>query len=355
MPSRLARVRAALPRRRLDALLVSSPPDVRYLCGFSGTHALLVVHRNGAALLTDARYTAQAREEARGVRRVILPGNLAQGAAELGLLRGCRTVGYDDDEVSVRSYRTMRKAFPRLRLRAAAGLVAELAEVKDHQEVAAIAEAARISGLVFRELLPLIRPGTAERDIAAEIAFRHRRHGADHDSFEPIVAAGARAALPHARASSARIRRGDVVVLDFGCTVRGYNSDMTRTVGVGRLSAELRRAYAAVREAQTLALDSIRPGAPARKIDAAARALIRERGFGRFFPHALGHGLGLRVHERPRLAPLSAETLRAGQVVTVEPGVYLPGVGGVRIEDDVVVRPTGCEVLTTATKELLIL
>jgi Xaa-Pro aminopeptidase len=339
----------------LDAMLVSSPAAIRYLAGFTGSNGLLIVRPGGAVLLTDPRYRAQAGIEARGVPRVIVSGSLLDAARERGLLEGCRNAGFEDEEVSWRRHVAMRRAFPGVRLRSAGTLLGDLAAVKDDGEIEAIAEAARISDRVFTDLLPLIRAGVTELDLASEIVFRHRRYGADGDAFEPIVAAGGRSALPHARASRAKLVRGDLVVLDFGCTVRGYGSDLTRTVAVGRVSSRWRNIYRIVRNAQEEARAAVRSGASGRAVDAAARQLIRREGYGRQFIHALGHGLGLRPHEPPRLAPRSVDVLAAGNVVTLEPGIYLPDSGGVRIEDDVVVRDDGCDPLTASPKELPIL
>ena len=355
-PSRLVRLRAALTGRGLDALVVGSSAGMRYLTGFTGSHGLLIVRGDAAELLTDARYAVQAGQEMQeGARCVIVAGSLPEAAGNLRLLRGCARSGFEDEEISLRDHRALKKAFPRIRFRGIGGLLQGLSAVKDSGEIGAIAEAAGISDRVFADILPLVRPGVTELDLAAEIAYRHRKYGAEGDAFEPIVAAGERSAMPHAKASRARIRMGDLVVLDFGCTVRGYHSDLTRTVAVGRVPARLKRIHRIVRDAQEEALGVVREGAAAADVDAAARRVIRREGFGRYFPHSLGHGLGLQVHERPRLAPLSADVLTDGNVITVEPGIYLPGTGGVRIEDDVVVRGGTCEVLTISPKELILL
>jgi Xaa-Pro aminopeptidase len=194
-----------------------------------------------------------------------------------------------------------------------------------------------------------------EVDIAAEITYRQRRAGAERDAFEPIVASGPRGALPHAHPTTRKIRSGDLLTLDFGCTVDGYSSDITRTVGIGAVRAPLRRLYAAVLEAQVAAVAAARPGITGRELDAVARGVLEGRGYGRYFRHGLGHGLGLVLHERPRLSPLSREVLRPGMVLTIEPGAYIPDAGGVRIEDDILLDDEGCTVLTTLPKELVLL
>lgn len=226
---------------------------------------------------------------------------------------------------------------------------------KDDTEVDSIRRAARISDRVFGHILRILTPGVRETDIAAEISYMHRRFGAEADSFEPIVASGPRGALPHARATDKKVRKGELITLDFGCRVGGYHSDITRTVAVGPPSSRMRTVYKAVLSAQLAALAAIRSGVPSRVPDAEARQVLRSYKLDRWFRHSLGHGLGLEVHESPRLAKRSVGTLEDGNVVTVEPGVYLPGVGGVRIEDDVVVRQHGVEMLTKADKSLIVL
>ena len=200
----------------------------------------------------------------------------------------------------------------------------------------------------------MIRPGVRECDIAAEISYWHRKYGAECDAFDPIVASGERGAMPHARASEKIIRSGEMVVLDFGCRYRGYNSDITRTIAVGNPSAEMKKVYRIVLDAQKKAIEAVKSGVPARSIDAIARKHIQQNGYGRYFIHSLGHGLGIHVHDPLRVSAISATVLESGNVVTIEPGIYIPGRGGVRIEDDIVVRESGCDILTTSSKELII-
>jgi Xaa-Pro aminopeptidase len=235
------------------------------------------------------------------------------------------------------------------------GLVEELTVVKDPYELECIRQAVAVTDQVFQEILPEIRPGVSELEIAAEISYRHRRHGAEGDAFEPIVASGSRGASPHARASTRRIRTGEFVTLDFGCKVDGYCSDLTRTVALGRIARTLRAAYAAVLAAQREAIDAAHAGMIASELDAVARSRLAADGYARYFTHSLGHGVGLRIHEQPRVSRLSSERLQVSSVITIEPGIYIPGCCGVRIEDDVVLTSSGCTVLTNTPKELLIL
>jgi Xaa-Pro aminopeptidase len=353
--SRLARLRDAMLAQGLDGFVVSSLPNIRFLSGFSGTHALIVVTRRGAWFLTDSRYSLQIRKEVSGFRHCLTGDPFPLTIAARGFLRPCRQVGIEAEHMTVAEERTFRRLLRGISLRPTTDLVESLTLVKEQAEVAMVRKAASISDRTFLQIVKEIRPGMKERDVAARISFLQMSAGADGDAFAPIVAAGVRAALPHARASERRIRSGDLVVLDFGCTVGGYHSDLTRTVAVGKASRKSREIYSVVRTAGELAIRAARPGMAARDLDAVARRHITGAGYGKYFSHSLGHGLGLQIHERPRISPLGIETLCAGSIITIEPGVYLPGWGGVRIEDDVLLTKHGCSVLTSSPKELLIL
>ncbi len=352
---RLVDLRRAMRAQGLDALLLTSLPNIRWLTGFTGSSGLCVVTARRGAFISDPRYAIQSRAEVRGFRRVISSRGLLDAVSEHGLLAGCRRVGFESQHVTHAQYRTMRRIFGSVSFRPTDDLAEGLELVKDDGELALLREAVRITDGAFRHVLAVIRPGVRESDVAAEITFFQKRAGAERDAFETIVAGGARAALPHARASSRRLRAGDLVILDFGCTVGGYSSDLTRTVAVGKASRRAREIHGVVREAQAAAVAAARGEIPARDLDAVARNVIAAAGFGRYFVHSLGHGLGLHVHERPRVSALSTELLRTGSVITIEPGIYIPGFGGVRIEDDVVLEEKGCHVLNTAPRELIVI
>jgi len=353
--ARIARLRAGMRAHRIDALVVSLLPNVRYLTGFTGSHGAAVVTASNAWFLTDSRYRTQSAREVRGFRRIITLHDLWKTIAIRKLTRGCRRVAFESESVTYAQYVSFRDAMGRALLVPSRGLVEELAAAKDWCELALIARAVGISDRVYGEILPLLRPGVQELDMAAEISYRHRRHGADGDAFVPIVASGSRGAVPHARATARRIRSGEFVTLDFGCVVDGYCSDLTRTVAVGRIGREQRAVYTTVLTAQREAIDAVRAGMAASELDAVARSHIAAQGYGRYFTHSLGHGIGLRIHERPRVSHLSSERLQVGSVITIEPGIYIPERCGVRIEDDVVVTSSGCTVLTRAPKELMVL
>ena len=354
-PHRIALLRTALAERELDALIVSSLPNIRYLTNFSGSHALVLVKARETMFLTDTRYILQSRQEVKRCKRIISRLDLPETVAAHNLLARCKRVGFESHHVTYAQYRKLKRLFPAMVFSPTTDMVEEIALVKEKDEIDAIQKVVDISDRVFHEILKSLRPGVRELEVAAEISYLHKRFGAESDAFETIIASGERGALPHARASSKRIMHGELVTLDFGCSLAGYNSDITRTVAVGKVSRQDRDMYNVVLSAQREAISSAAPGMWASDLDAVARDRIRKGGYGKYFTHSLGHGLGLHVHERPRISSLSKERLRAGSVITIEPGVYIPEVGGVRIEDDVVLTETGCRVLNTAPKDLMIL
>ena len=355
MSTRLARLRQEMHERGMDAFFVSSLPNVRYLSGFSGSNGLCVVTGKEMVLVTDSRYARQSRVEARRCRRIVTSQGLIEAVAEDGNLKRVRNAGFEPDHISYAQYRSLKRLFPGVTFLGHGDLGEDLALTKDPAEVENIRKSAGISDRVFMEVVSLIRPGVKEVELAAEISYLQKRHGGERDAFEPIVASGERALLPHARATGKRIKRGEMAILDFGTTCGGFCSDLTRTVAVGKPSSRAREMYALVLEAHGAAIAAARGGMMARDLDAVARGILQRAGYGRYFVHSLGHGLGLSIHERPRVSPLSREELRSGSVITIEPGLYVPGVGGVRIEDDVLLTRTGCRVLTGAPRELMIL
>ncbi len=336
-------------REKLDGFLVASLPNVRYLCGYTGSNGLMLVTRRDCWFYTDFRYAEQIRTEVKGCRKRVLVRDLVSNPPlEWG--RTYRRLGVEENHVTLARARQFRKRFRKARLVPTRDLVLELRRTKEQAEVELIAGAQRITDRVFGKVLKLVKPGVRERDLALEIESQFRRHG--EVAFDSIVASGPNAAKPHAGFSDRRLRRGDAITFDIGCRVAGYCSDMTRTVFVGRAPAELRKVYAIVHEAQRRALATIKPGTAAKVVDAAAREYITEQGYGKQFGHGLGHGVGLEVHELPGLAAPSRDTLAPGDVVTVEPGIYLPGIGGVRIEDMVHVTRTGYTNLTRSPKRI---
>jgi Xaa-Pro aminopeptidase len=351
-------LRGRLASCRLDAVLISHLPNLRYLCGFTGSAGLLLVEESGSVFVTDVRYATQSREEVEGAGVVIARKALASALAER--LAGMRKksnqwrIGIEADHLTVAENKRLRDLMPRwVQLRSAPPLVERARLVKDAAELARIRAAVELGGRLFDRALEVIGPGVKENEVAAEMEYAARRAGAEEMSFPTIIASGARSALPHGRASSQAIAKGGFVVCDFGVILAGYCSDQTRTVWVGDPTEPARRAYDAVKQAQLSAIESVRPGCSVAQVDAAARKVLRGAGVGRYFTHSTGHGVGLEIHEAPRVAPGQDEVLQPGMVITIEPGVYFPGKWGVRIEDVVAVTAQGCEVLTPTRKDFL--
>lgn len=352
--ARLKRLRHALDAAGATTLLETHLPNVYYLTGFTGDSGALLVESSSVTLFTDGRFTIQAKEETSGVRVQIHRGPLLGGiGGHLRRKRRSRVV-VAPSRLTLAGWDILKKsAGKNVRWAPIEALVDQLRAVKDPFEIARIRDAARLGSEVMEEAIRLIRPGVTELEIAAEIGYRMRLGGASGESFEAIVAAGARSALPHARPTARRIGKNELVVLDLGAILRHYCSDLTRTVYVGRAPSRVRRWYQAVLEAQTAARDALKSGVTAGVVDAAARGVLQRKGLGRHFVHSTGHGIGLEIHEDPRLARGQKKLLETGNVVTLEPGVYIEGVGGIRIEDDALVTPHGTEILTTAPREFL--
>ena len=363
---RQIRLQEVLEGRRLRALMVVHRPNVRYLCGFTGSAGILVFLREKKAgrwtrtLFTDGRYTQQAREQCQGVRVVIPRMAVLDGVARyLGAAR-VEAAGFGSGHMTVEekthleaALRRATKPGKRVALRPIGLLVEGQRMVKEPAEIRALAAAVKLGSRVFAYGVKRIRPGMSEAGLAAEIEYFARRNGAEGMSFDTLIAGGRRSALPHGVASANRLPGKGFVIMDLGVILGGYCSDMTRTVHLGPAGKEARRIYQAVLEAELAALSAVKPGAASGDVDAAARKVLRKYGYARYFTHSTGHGVGLEIHEPPRLGKGQVEKLAPGMVVTVEPGAYIPGVGGVRIEDMVLVTRTGCKVLTPTPKQLI--
>lgn len=352
---RIAALRAELKKKKIDAFLTVHLPNIRYLTGFSGSNALVYVTPERTLFLTDFRYKDQIAGEVTADEKIVGQGPLIAVAAKKRLFGRSGTIGYEKKHLSIGQFEEFTGAIGAKKLAATEDIVEDLRGVKDNAETALIAKAVDITDTVFQKILGVIKPGVRESDVSAEISYLHKKLGAEKDAFDTIVASGVRGALPHGAASGKKIQAGEFVTLDFGCVVNGYHSDMTRTVCIGRLSAEMKAVYGIVFDAQRKGTDAVADGAAANEVDAAARGFIAKKGYGKYFGHSLGHGVGLEIHEQLRLASSNKKRLKSGQVVTVEPGIYLPGKFGVRIEDMTVVRRNGCEILTASPKELIVL
>jgi Xaa-Pro aminopeptidase len=363
---RQQRLRSALALHHLDALLVTHLPNVLYLCGFRGSAGALLLTGAKSMFFTDGRYTSQARSEVQGARIVIARKAPLAAAADwlaahakkkAGRPASSPTaqfrLGFDAERMPVASRNRLAASLPsHIRLREALNLVERARMVKDAQEIERIRAAVLMGAGLFERALAAIRPGVTEAQVAAEMEYAARQAGAEGMSFPTIVASGDRSSLPHGRASRSTISARGFVVCDFGVILTDYCSDMTRTVYVGRPSSEERRAYQAVKEAQQAAVEAVKSGTSVGEIDRAARKSLQRSGLGKHFTHSTGHGVGLEIHEAPRVGAGQTEVLRPGMVITIEPGIYLPNRWGIRIEDMVVVTEPGCEVLTPTSKEL---
>ncbi len=342
-----------MQHEQIEALLVTHPADVRYLCGFTGSNAALGITAARAVMFTDGRYTGQARQETVGARVVIASKSAQREACAWLESSGADRCFFDPDHTTIAELARFRQFLSGARRRSffhplAKPLVLNLRLLKDAEELKLIRQSAQLGVRLYEALLPQIQSGVAEAEIAGQLEFNARLHGADGMSFETIVAGGSRSALPHGRATGMPLPRRGFVTLDFGVILKGYCSDMTRTVFLGRATRQERFTYDAVREAQLAAVESVKPGVRCEDVDQAARSVLRKAGLAQYFTHSTGHGVGLEIHEPPRIGAAQEQILVPGMVITIEPGAYIPGKFGVRIEDMVAVNKNGAEVLTPA-------
>jgi len=356
MNSRISRLQSQLRERALDAVLVSHLPHVRYLAGFSGSAGVLLVTAEKAHFVTDFRYQEQiAQELVAEVKGIIDRAPYERMIADK-LIEPGMTVGFQESYISVALLDSMKMQLKKVKFERTGAMVSALTAIKTPEEIGHIKKAADIAAKVFKDVLTIAKPGVREDELAAEISYLGRKYGSEGDAFDIIVASGPRGALPHGRASKKKIRKGEMVTLDFGCIYNGFNSDMTRTFALGTPSDEARKIYQIVLEAEQKGVKSARAGMTAKALDDVCRDHIKAAGYDEEFGHSTGHGLGIEVHEAPAVSFRDQGTvLQENMVVTIEPGIYLPGRCGVRIEDDVVLTANGCKSLTTSPRELIIL
>jgi Xaa-Pro aminopeptidase len=357
--ARQKKLREHLATTRFNGLLINHLPNIRYLCGFTGSAGFLLVDENENVFFTDVRYDTQAHQEVTGARVVIARKALLSAVGEwLAARKGRRsrrwTIGIEPDHLTVGESKRLGDQLPSgITLKGASAAVERARMVKDKDELERLRAAVGLGATLFERALAVLHPGVKEVEVAAEMEYAARRAGAEQMSFPTIIASGARSALPHGRASTQAIAAGGFVVCDFGVILESYCSDQTRTVWVGKVLDDARQAYEAVREAQQAAIDAVRPGVSVGEVDAAARKVLKKAGLAKYFTHSTGHGVGLEIHEAPRVAAGQREVLRPGMVITIEPGVYFSGKWGVRIEDMVAVKEGSCEVLTPTSKDFL--
>jgi Xaa-Pro aminopeptidase len=356
---RQRRLAEALRRLRADALLVTHLPNVTYLCGFTGSAGVLLLpaaERAKSIFITDGRYTQQAADEVKHARVVIAKGAAIVEACKRADRSRFATLAFESDHLSFALAKHVSSQLRgKIRLKPASGLVEELRLIKDRDELDRIRASVKLATSLFDRALKQARPGAPESAVAGDMEFEARRLGAEKMSFDTIVASGQRSALPHGRASGSPIPSSGFIIFDWGVILAGYCSDMTRTVHVGPVSTSHRSMYQAVHEAQLASIEAVRPGVEVSEVDRAGRDVLKKAGYASYFTHSTGHGVGLEIHEAPRLAQGQRQQLTPGMVVTVEPGIYVPEEGGVRIEDMVLVTETGHEILTTLSKDLITL
>ncbi|SMF87677.1 Xaa-Pro aminopeptidase [Paenibacillus uliginis N3/975] len=352
---RVKQLREKLQSHGLSAMLVASPINRRYLTGFTGSAGYVLIIREQSYLLTDFRYMTQAPQQAAGFKVVEHGAKVMDTVKELLATEGITSLGFEQEHVTYAVFAAYTEQLKPVSLVPVSGLVEELRIFKDSEELKVMQRAADLADATFSHVLSIVETGKTEREIDLQMEMFMRSHGATSSSFDTIVASGERSALPHGVASERVIQGDEFITFDFGALLDGYCSDLTRTIAVGTPDPKLKEIYDIVLEAQLHALDHIKPGMTGREADALARDIITKYGYGDYFGHSTGHGLGMEVHESPRLSKLSDDVLKPGMVVTVEPGIYLPGLGGVRIEDDIVITETGIHILTSSSKEYTVL
>lgn len=350
---RIQKAFALLKKNKIDCLLVTEINHVRYLTGYSGSSGMVLLLPPKAYFFTDFRYKVQAQKEVKNCAIVIAEQALTAELPKISKLNKKIRIGLEAEFVTLSLQEKLKDLLPRATFKSTEKLVESLSISKDADEIKKIKKAVKISEKAYNEILHLIKPGVKEKDIALELEYQMRSLGAEASAFDIIVASGQRSSMPHGVASDKKMKKGDFITIDFGCFFQGYTSDITRTVVLGKANAKQKEIYDIVLRAQLAACKAVKPGLACSRLDGVARDIIMKAGYGDYFGHGLGHGIGLIVHDGPIMNARSAETLRANMVVTIEPGIYIPNWGGVRIEDDVVVTATGGQILSKLPKELI--
>ena len=350
---KLEKVREKLDKFKIDAIIITHLPNIRYLTGFSGSSAICIVTKTDAFFLTDFRYKEQVKHQVKNFRKIIAIGKTSLDLIQEKKIFGkVKKVGFEADHAPFSFILELKRKFKNIKFIPTKNFIEEIAAVKTPDEIENIKRAIKISEKVFYEILNLIKPGVSEIDIASEITYLHRKLGAEKDAFDIIVASGWRSALPHGVATGKKLKKGELVLIDFGCVYNGYHSDITRTISIGKASPEIKKIYQIVLDAQTKAIEGVRERLKANELDSIARDYIRQNGYAKFFGHSLGHGIGTEIHTLPRISPSSDYILQNGNVITIEPGIYLTGFAGIRIEDDVLIN-SNAEILTSLPRNLI--
>ena len=343
-----------LENENIDGLLISNLTNIRYISGFTGSAGTCLVTNQGSFFITDGRYIEQSKSQVKGFKRYIDMSSHLEIIKKNNLLLDGMKIGFESDHVNFTLYESMLNTFPNIKWEGTKMILENLASVKDQTELDAIRVAVEITDKVYEEILPMLRPGYTEKQVANTLVSKYREYG-DGEAYSPIVATGPNGALPHAVPTDREFKKGDFIVIDAAAKYAGYHADMTRTPVVGKATDRHNEIYSIVKEAQQRGCDTAKAGVSCKDVDAATRDYIHEMGYGDYYTHGTGHGLGLEIHTSPRFSPMSKEILAANNVMTIEPGIYIADWGGVRIEDDVIINNDGCEILNKTTKDLVVL
>ena len=348
------KLKNVLSQNNLDGLLITNLTNIRYICGFTGSAGTCLVTPSGQYFITDGRYIEQSKDQVKGFDRYIDMDTNLSIIQKNNLLSNGLKIGFEGDHVNYTIYDSIQKIFCDVNWESTKMILENLASVKDKMELDAIRTAVEITDKVYEEILPMLRPGYTEKQVANTMVSKYREYG-DGEAYSPIVATGPNGALPHAIPTDREFKKGDFIVIDAAAKYAGYHADMTRTPVVGEASDKHHEIYAIVKEAQKRGCDTAQAGVSCKDVDAATRDYIHEMGYGDYYTHGTGHGLGLEIHTSPRFSPTSKDILAQNNVMTIEPGIYIAGWGGVRIEDDVIINQSGCEILNKTTKDLVVL
>jgi Xaa-Pro aminopeptidase len=352
--SRIDKIKALFDELKIDAFYITHNPNIRYLTGFSGSAAYVIISKDKNYFVTDFRYKEQSKAQVKGYE-ILVNFSAIEETKKVFEAGKFKRVGFESSHLTVHQLDTLKETFPGVEFIPVHERIERITMVKTEDELAKIKKACEITDRTFNKILEIIKPGMKESEVAAEITYWHRKYGAEKDSFDSIVASGWRGALPHGAASDKVIETGEMVTLDFGCVYQGFCSDLTRTISIGTPPDEMKKIYGIVLESQQKAIDGVKEGANTKALDTIARDHIYKSGYEGKFGHGLGHGLGIEVHEIPSVSQRMDMNIPKNVVFTIEPGIYVEGLGGVRIEDDVVVVNGKCEVLNASTKELIII
>ena len=351
--SRINKLRENFSSYNVSGIYITNITNVRYLTGFTGSAGSVLILEEGSYFFTDGRYTEQVKDQVKNCKIYITGASHIKEIESQKLLPNNSRIGFEAEHISYSGFQLLKKAFANVNWIETKNIVELIAAIKDMSEINSLKTAIEITDTVFDEIIPIIKEGVTENKIAATMSYKFKEHGAEGDSYDPIVASGWRSALPHATPTNKTLEKGDFVVMDFGALYNGYHADMTRTIVVGQATEKHKEIYQIVLDSQLAGIKKARAGITGAEVDQACRDIIKNAGYGKFFNHSTGHGLGLEVHTHPRLSSINKEPLMENYVVTIEPGIYLPKWGGVRIEDDCWIQLDKCLPLNTSSKELI--